>query len=311
MADHLGIWARPTYAALHKLHHPQPTRKQHAPHRWNVPSYGAKVQFSSIEDDTPLLDPASLKRVQQIVGTFLYYAMAIDNTMLVALGTIAGQQAQATFSTMAAADWLLDYAATNPIAKIGYHESGMQLYSHSDASYLSEAKARSRGAGFYYLSDIPIDPTLPQETPPPLNGALHVVSKIMRNVMGSAAEAEIAAAYMTAREAVPIRTTLEELGHPQSPTPIQVDNTTCAGFANDTIKQKRTKSIDMNHYWLQDRTKLGQFLIYWRAGCHDYADYHTKHHAPAHHRQVRSTYLLNCLRSNGNRKRNWRTYGVF
>ena len=113
--------------------------------------------------------------------------MAIDNTMLVALGTIAGQQAKATFSTMAAADWLLDYAATNPIAKIRYHASGMQLYSHSDASYLSEAKARSRGAGFYYLSDIPIDPTLPPETPPSFNGALHVVSKIIRNVMSSAA----------------------------------------------------------------------------------------------------------------------------
>ena len=72
----------------------------------------------------------------------------------------------------------------------------------------------------------------------------------MRNVMGSAAEAEISTAYMMARKAVATRTTLEELDHPQPPTPIQVDNTTCAGFANDAIKQRRTKSIDMNHYWL-------------------------------------------------------------
>ena len=278
-------------AALHKLQHPKPPRKQHAPHRWNIPSYGAKIQFAPTEDDHPLLDPASRTRVQKIVGMFLYYALAIDNTMLVALGTIAGQQANPTTATMAAADWLLDYAATHPLAKLRYTTSGMQLYAHSDASYLSEAHARSRAAGYYYLSDKPLDPTLPPATPPPLNGALHVVSKIMRNVLGSAAEAEIAAAYLTARESVPIRTTLAELGHPQSPTPIQVDNTTCAGFANDTIKQKRTKSIDMNYYWLQDRTRLGQFLVYWRAGCTNYADYHTKHHSPTHHLQERPTYL--------------------
>ena len=79
----------------------------------------------------------------------------------------------------------------------------------------------------------------------------------MRNVMGSTAEAKITAVYMTAREAVPIRSTLEELGHPQAPTPIQVNNTTCAGFANGAIKQRHKKSIDINHYWLQDRTTLG------------------------------------------------------
>ena len=50
-----------------------------------------KVQFAPSEDDTPLLDPVSLTRVQKIVGTFLYYAIAIDNTMLVAIGTIASQ----------------------------------------------------------------------------------------------------------------------------------------------------------------------------------------------------------------------------
>ena len=63
--------------------------------------------------------------------------------MLVALGTIASQQAKATRSTMAVYNWLLEYATINPIAKIQYHTSGMQLYSHIGDSYLSEAKARS------------------------------------------------------------------------------------------------------------------------------------------------------------------------
>ena len=62
----------------------------------------------------------------------------------------------------------------------------------------------------------------------PLNGPIHVISKIIKNVMSSAAEAEIGAGYINAREALPIRVCLEEMGHPQLPTPLAVDNTTAA-----------------------------------------------------------------------------------
>ena len=70
----------------------------------------------------------------------------------------------------------------------------------------------------------------------------------MSNVMSSAAEAEIGATFLNSQETVPIRTTLAELGHPQPPTPIHVDNSTAAGFANNTIKQKRSQAIDMRFY---------------------------------------------------------------
>jgi hypothetical protein len=72
---------------------------------------------------------------------------------------------------------------------------------------------------------------------------------------------------------------------------MQVDNTTSVGFANSTIKQKRSKAIDMRFYWLQDRSKQGQFIIYWRPGSQNLGDYHTKHHSRAHHRLMRPTYL--------------------
>jgi hypothetical protein len=81
------------------------------------------------------------------------------------------------------------------------------------------------------------------------------------------------------------------MGHPQPSTPIQVDNTTAVGFANSTIKQKRSKAIDMRFYWIQDRTRQGQFLVYWGPGTANIADYHTKHHSPTHHRLMRNTFL--------------------
>ena len=60
--------------------------------------------------------------------------------------------------------------------------------------------------------------------------------------MGSTAEAEIGVAYINARELLHIRTSAIEMGHPQSPTPLQVDNSTAVGFANKTIKPKNVKS---------------------------------------------------------------------
>ena len=47
---------------------------------------------------------------------------------------------------------LLDYVATQEEAVLTYHASDMKLAAHSDASYLSEPKARSRAGGHFFLS---------------------------------------------------------------------------------------------------------------------------------------------------------------
>ena len=78
-----------------------------------------------------------------------------------------------------------------------------------------------------------------------MNGSIAVMAKIIKNVMASAAEAEVGALYMNAQLALPMRITLEELGHPQPPTPIKTDNTAANGIINGTVKQQRSKAIDM------------------------------------------------------------------
>ena len=105
----------------------------------------------------------------------------------------------------------------------------------------------------------------------------------MRNVMGSAAEAKIIATYLNGQEPVPIRTTLTEMVQPQNPSPMQVDNSTAEGFANRTIKQKFSKSIDIHFYWVQDCVHHKLFLIYWQPGSANLGNYHNKHLLSAHH----------------------------
>ena len=67
-------------------------------------------------------------------GTFLYYAIAIDDTILTALRDISSEQSKATKTTAKQVAKLLKYLASNPHAEIQYRESGMQLAIHSDAS---------------------------------------------------------------------------------------------------------------------------------------------------------------------------------
>ena len=120
--------------------------------------------------------------------------------------------------------------------------------------------------------------------------------------MASAAEAELGALFINAKEGTMLRTTLEEMGHPQlDPTPIQTDNSTAYKIANGTCKQQRSKAMDMRFYWIRDRITQKQFRAYWKPGTDNYADYFTKHHAPTHHTRVRPKYLYVKGQSGNNR----------
>jgi hypothetical protein len=191
--------------ALLRFAHRHPCRSQHAPHEWAAPVYGARQQYAT-RDHSPALDLANIKRVQEVLGTLLYYTRAVDSAMLAAIGSIATQQANATQNTLRAVTQLLDYAASYPDAIVHFKASGMVLHVESDASYLSETKARSRVAGYHYLSDAPLDPTkppAPDAHPPLLNGAINVPCKILREVLSSATESELGGYSITARKPPP------------------------------------------------------------------------------------------------------------
>ncbi len=72
-------------------------------------------------------------------------------------------------------------------------------------------------------------------TKPPNNGAILTIAQIIKAVMSPAAEAEVGALYINCREAIPTQQTLEFMGHPQPPTPIQTDNTTKLGVVKNNV----------------------------------------------------------------------------
>ena len=218
------------------------------------------------------------RQIERVVGKFLYYARAIDNTMLHALNDIASSKSKGTQTTWEAVKYFLNYASSNPDAEIIFRASEMLYKIDSDAAYLVCPEARSRAGGYHYLGNA--DDNL-------FNGLIHVLAKIIKNVMSSAAEAEVAGLFMNAQHAVPIRLTLEDMGHPQPPTQLRTDNLTAQGILSGVYKRKRSKWNDMNFHWIRCRVKQKQFKVMRGPGKENLGDSPTKHHPAAHHKKMR------------------------
>ena len=82
---------------------------QLAPHKWQTPIHGKNWQFFTSEDTLNVLNKVGIKYVQKTVGLFLYYARAVDNTILPVLNEIALYQTKPTKKYCWKMQILLDY----------------------------------------------------------------------------------------------------------------------------------------------------------------------------------------------------------
>ena len=271
---------------LARFNHKPPHKPQHSPHAAPPRFFGIDAQKPVEHDLLPILPPDRIKRIQQIIGTIMYYARAVDLTTLVALSSIASEQTSATADTEKRVLQLLDYLHTHKDATLRYVASDMILNIHSDASYLSEPKARSRLGGTFFMG------TKPQDgIPIQLNGPILVLANICKFVVASAAEAELGALFYNCQDGTILRLTLEELGHPQPATPVHCDNSTAVAIANDSVKKQRSRAMEKNFFWTTNQVELGNFNVTWHPGQENLADYFTKHFDARHHQLVRPYYL--------------------
>jgi hypothetical protein len=148
--------AMPAYVMkqLTKYSHFAPLKLQHCLYSPNPIKYSKDNQLPSPLDESLCLDKAQKKCIQRIVGSFLYYAQAVDPTIFMALLEIALQQAAPTENTMKCVNQFFDYMWTHPDAIIRHRASDMILNVHSDSPYLSAPKACSRADGYFFLGSI-------------------------------------------------------------------------------------------------------------------------------------------------------------
>jgi hypothetical protein len=175
-------------------------------------------------------------------------------------------------------DRLLGYAAAHPNGRKIFRASEMVLRSLSDASYLSRPRAGSVAGSHHFLGDTDDDA--------PLNHPISAHSTRIPVVCSFVAEAEYAGLFAAARIATNERQILNDMGHPQPPTPLYCDNEVAIGLATDTINLKMSKSLDMRFHWLRDRVRQGHFRILFVPGRYNTADFFTKALPVARHRTL-------------------------
>jgi hypothetical protein len=161
----------------------------------------------------PALGKQQKTFVQEAIGVFLYYAQAVDCTMLTALGSLATQQANPTETTLTQIHQFLDYALSHPNASVTYHASDMILAAHIDASYLSKTNACSHAGGHFFFSK--------NDHFPNNNGAVLTIVQINKAVMSLAAEAELGALYINAQEVILLRLLLVKMAIHNRPPPFK------------------------------------------------------------------------------------------
>ncbi len=108
----------------------------------------------------------SSHQLQAIIGTLLYYARAVDPTLLPIANELASQQANATRRIFNAANRALSYCAAHSDNQITYHACDMVLHAFANASYLCRSHARSVAGAIFFLGN--------HNDPTRINGAIHV-----------------------------------------------------------------------------------------------------------------------------------------
>ena len=118
---------------------------------------------------------------------------------------------------------------------------------------MNEPGAKSTAGGHHFMSSAPKNGHAIK-----LNGAICSSCTVLKLVAASAAEAEIGALFLNAQEAKITRLVLEEMGHPQPPTPVHCDDATATGMANGTVKRQHSRAMEMRHFWVFDQVSQKQ-----------------------------------------------------
>jgi hypothetical protein len=115
-----------------------------------------------------------------VCGKFLYYARAVDTTMLHALNDLATQTTEGAGKTMEALTHFFNYYVSHTQMQSWYLEQvmNMVLHNHSDAVYLVASKARSRAGGFIDMGNHKGKPQI-------INGAILAIYEISSKVISS------------------------------------------------------------------------------------------------------------------------------
>jgi hypothetical protein len=134
---------------LSKFQHDSPKHPQHTPSRYITPVYGAKTQYATTDETTPLTAHKCLT-IQKVTGSVLYYDRAVDPTVLMPLNDIVTEQAEATEKTRPAQSHTL---------RAGPHTTPTPLRTDNSTAYgivkdsIEQKRSKEMEMRYHWLTD--------------------------------------------------------------------------------------------------------------------------------------------------------------
>ena len=120
--------------------------------------------------------------------------------MIVELDSITAEQANSTQSTTKSVTQLINYTATHSDDITRYHTSVMFLHIHSDSSFLSYPKAKSRAGRYHYCSTKSADLNKAPLKQPSLNRPDHLKDTTTHNIIAITMEVELGSLFVNLSE---------------------------------------------------------------------------------------------------------------
>ena len=251
---------------IHKIVAPKYVSTPGAP-----PTFNPNSKVQRAEQDTSAPCPDKKRWVQQAIGLATYFARGVHYNIKTATSKIAMEQSAPTIATVTKTLRLLHYIYHHRNPVLRFYPQNMQVQSHSDASYLSEPKARSRYAFVVWIGD-----PVPKHANFYVPGIIQYDTGVIRNVVTSVAEAEYTGLFLATMWVIKTRHLLEDLGYPQKCTTIFVDNKCAQGLANRACKDKNLKHIDMRLHFTRDKVDSNEIAVEYVPTQDNLADFGTK-----------------------------------
>lgn len=145
----------------------------------------------------------------------------------------------------------------------------MRLQTNSDAAYLLSSNTWRRATGYHYCGS----------HNEKINVPIHILAKIIKNVMALVNEAEIPSLYINAQLVMIFFQTIIDMGHLQPPAIIRTDNKTACRIVTGTMKHQQSKPIDMCFDWHKANiVSTNKNKLKLAGGTENLANYNSKHH---------------------------------
>ena len=109
--------------------------------------------------------------------------------------------------------------------------------------------------------------------------------------MISTDKAKIGAMYINARESVPTRKTMIEMGHYHPRTPMKTNNLAANSVVTNNVQPIRTDAMYTRFHWIRFWDAQGQSRYYWMPVTMNLANYWTNHPPASHHKNMRPVFF--------------------